>query len=280
MKPLPEINAIPLFKDVQEELIALLKDLSDQEWQSKTWSSRWNVKDVVAHLLDGDIRRLSLHRDHHTLPDPENPITDYNSLLNFLNTLNEKWVTAAKRISPRLLIELTEFLTPKVVTHLNELDPKGKALFPVDWAGEKESQNWFDIAREYTEKWHHQQQIREAVGRPLLTGQQWLHPLFETLIRAVPVVYNKHATDVEPTDISIQISGEVNDSWHLTNRSGSWELFKSDGDSAETKISMDDDTAWRIFTKNISEEEAIDRIQISGDQKKGQLVAKSVSYMK
>jgi hypothetical protein len=48
--------------------------------------------------------------------------------------------------------------------YLKSLDPFDKAVFSVAWAGEDESKNWFHIAREYTEKWHHQQQIRLAVG--------------------------------------------------------------------------------------------------------------------
>jgi hypothetical protein len=37
----------------------------------------------------------------------------------------------------------------------------------VAWAGEAESKNWFHVARDYSEKWHHQQQIREAVSQIL-----------------------------------------------------------------------------------------------------------------
>ena len=135
---------------------------SGEEWEDSTTSSKWNIKDVVAYLLDGDLRRLSLHRDKHKLPDLSDPINNYESLVGFLNDLNNTWVRASKRLSPRFLIELTEFTSPKVIQHFKNLDPKGTALFSAGWAGETESENWFDIARAYTEKWHHQQQIREA----------------------------------------------------------------------------------------------------------------------
>lgn len=32
------------------------------------------------------------------------------------------------------------------------LDPFAPAIFPVAWAGEQESFNWMDVARDYTEK--------------------------------------------------------------------------------------------------------------------------------
>jgi hypothetical protein len=34
----------------------------------------------------------------------------------------------------------------------------------VAWAGEAESTNLFDTAREYTERWHHDMQIRSPLG--------------------------------------------------------------------------------------------------------------------
>ena len=41
------------------------------------------------------------------------------------------------------------------------------AFFPSpEAAGEAVSANWFDVAREFTERWHHQQQIRLAIGGP------------------------------------------------------------------------------------------------------------------
>ena len=36
--------------------------------------------------------------------------------------------------------------------HLQALKPFDKAIFSVAWAGQDESENWFHIAREYTEK--------------------------------------------------------------------------------------------------------------------------------
>ena len=59
----------------------------------------------------------------------------------------------------------------------------------VAWAGDKQSPNWFDIAREYTEKWLHQQHIREAVGQPVLDERRWLFPVLDTFMRALPHVY-------------------------------------------------------------------------------------------
>ena len=85
-----------------------------------------------------------------------------------------------------MLIELLAQLGAEYTAFLHTLDPWAPAAFAVGWAGESESQNWFHIARDYTEKWHHQQQICEAVGdtAELLTPQ--LFRLFlETVLRGL-----------------------------------------------------------------------------------------------
>lgn len=280
MKPPSRIDAVPLFERVQEELLALLGDLSGEEWRAPTASASWDVKDVVAHLLDGDVRRLSLHRDGLEADAPPGAPDDYESLVAYLDELNATWIAAARRMSPGLLLELTAFTTPRVVAYLRELDPGGTARFSVAWAGESVSESWFDVAREYTEKWHHQQQIREAVGRPLLTGREWLRPLVSTLIRGVPPVYERHAGDVGTTRVGIEVGGSVGRRWLLTNEPGPWRLFEAEGDPVETRVAMDDDTAWRMLTNRLSGKEAVERLEVTGDRALGELVARTVSYMK
>lgn len=279
MRPLPRIDAVPLFAAVQEELIGLLEGLSDEEWRASTRSAAWDVKDVAAHLLDGDVRRLSLHRDGLVLAEPDG-IDGYEALVDYLDGLNETWVAAARRMSPRLIVELTALLTPRVVEHLRGLAPEGRARFPVAWAGEDTSENWFDVAREYTEKWHHQQQIREAVGRPLLTGRRWLRPLVATLVRGVPPVFERHAEGDGSTRVALVVGGVVEERWLLTDETGRWELFAPEGEEVGTRVTMSDDTAWRLFTRTISEEEAVERMEVTGDRALGELVARTVSYMK
>ena len=94
---------------------------------------------------------------------------DWASLVAGLNGLNEQWVTAMRRLSPRLMIDLLKSTGEQVNRYLLSLDPHSTGPV-VSWASPDPAPMWLHIAREYTERWHHQQQIREAVGRPLLTG--------------------------------------------------------------------------------------------------------------
>lgn len=164
MKPQPvtPIYTADLFLPRHRELIALLRSLGPDEWQLPTVAGDWRVRDVVAHLLDGHLRRISMQRDGHTLQSPHS-VADYGDLVRYLSQLNAEWVQAAERLSPTALIELLEYSGPAVARAIASVSPHAPALLGVAWTGEQQSEHWMDTGREYTERWHHQVQIWDAV---------------------------------------------------------------------------------------------------------------------
>jgi uncharacterized protein (TIGR03083 family) len=266
MKPVEPIFAADLFGEIHEELLTLLKSLSKEDWHKPTVAGAWQVRDIVAHLLDSDIRRLSFQRDQAPMVPPETPIESYSDLVGFLNQLNADWIKAAKRISPPLLIEFLAVTGAQVAALLKSIDPFAPALFSVAWAGEDASPHWFDVAREYTEKWHHQQQIRDAVGAPALYERKWLHPVLDAFVRALPRNYQATVAD-DGTEIVLRITGEAGGEWTLRKSGNDWLLFLGESADAACRIRLDQDTAWRLMTKGLSREQAAKRIEITGEEK-------------
>lgn len=264
MKAVEPIFVADLFGEIHEELLMLLRGLSAEDWYKPTVAGSWLVRDIAAHLLDSDIRRLSFQRDQALQVPPDTPIASYADLVGFLNQLNADWVKAAKRISPPLLIEFLSITGREVTKLFQSLDPFAPALFGVAWAGEETSANWFDIAREYTEKWHHQQQIRDAVGAPALYARKWLHPVLDTFMRALPVSYKNTLAEPE-TQLSFVITGEAGGGWTLVRRTDDWELFAGVADNVAARIEFDQDTAWRLMTKGLSRDAAAKRMAVTGD---------------
>jgi len=278
MKPVEPIFVAELFRQIHGELLSLLTGLSDDDWSKPTAARQWVVKDIAAHLLDGDIRRLSYQRDKAPMVPPASPIETYRDLVDFLNQLNADWVRAAKRISPRLLIEFLDVTGSQVCELFKSLDPFAPALFGVAWAGEQGSQNWFDIAREYTEKWHHQQQIRDAVGAAALTSRKWLFPVLDTFLRGLPHTYRDTEAD-EAASVAFIIAGEAGGVWTLKREDGAWKLYAGEGADSVCEVRMDQDTAWRLLTKGLSREEAAARIEITGDNRLGKPILGMLAVM-
>jgi hypothetical protein len=218
------------------------------------------VKDLAGHLLDTKLRRLSMHRDGHTMPLPEDAFA--NGLGAFVNAMNREGVSWLRRISPSILIEMHETYGHQLAVFFESLDPFAKAKIAVSWAGDEVSPNWFDIARELTEQWHHQQQIRDAVGRPPLY-RTFLAPVIDTFVRALPFTY-RGVDAPEETAITLRIT----DVWSLVREGSRWRLYADEATSPSTRITITGDVAWRLFTKQRVEHNA----RVEGDARYAQPV--------
>lgn len=256
-----------LFPPLHAELIALLRGLRADDWNRSTLCARWSVHDIAAHLLDDDLRRLSFHRDGHRPPaGPQGP--GEAALAAFINRLNAEWVTAAQRLSPRIIVDLLELTGPQVSALFASLDPFAPAHFGVSWAGEEQSANWFDVGRDYTERWLHQQQIRVAVGAPGLLERRWLGPVLDLFMRSLPHAYRA----VGRTDgqaIGVEITGEAGGKWTLCREAGQWLLYRGSVAHPDATVTMTDDTAWRLFSKALKTDAERARIALGGDQALG-----------
>ncbi|MDF3053158.1 MAG: hypothetical protein K0S19_1263, partial [Geminicoccaceae bacterium] len=155
LEPVGPVDLVPLFPGLHTALMGLLRSLHDRDWEQPTACALWSVKDIVTHLLDSCLRRLSFGRDGLDAT-PDRPIQSYADLVGYLNHLNALWVGASRRLSPRVLMDLMDWASPQLDQYFRSLDPNAPAAFGVAWAGEETSPNWFDIAREYTERWLHQ----------------------------------------------------------------------------------------------------------------------------
>ncbi|QNK63461.1 maleylpyruvate isomerase N-terminal domain-containing protein [Pedobacter sp. PAMC26386] len=58
------IKTVHLFPVLDKLLLELLPALTAEEWNLPTIAKLWTVKDITAHLLDGNLRMLSASRDH------------------------------------------------------------------------------------------------------------------------------------------------------------------------------------------------------------------------
>jgi uncharacterized protein (TIGR03083 family) len=271
------IQTIHLFNKLDQKLIELLKSLSEDEWNNRTLAKQWTVKDIASHLLDGNIRTISMLRDGHFGENP-GAINSYQDLVGFLNRLNADWVQATKRMSPSVLIELLEVTGREYAEQFSKLDPFKPAIFAVDWAGQKESPNWFHIAREYTEKWHHQQQIREAVNKPGIMAREFFFPLIDTFMQALPHTF-RNTQAKTGTAIEVVIPSESGGRWTMVRTDHGWVFQQNPTASPLVSISLDPDTAWKLFTKGMSSAEAEKKIKFEGDKELGKPILSMLSVM-
>lgn len=254
-----------LFHGLQEELVSLLSGLGAADWDRPTAAGAWTVRDVAAHLLDVDLRRLSISRDGHLLTPPA-PVDGYRGLVGYLDRLNAAWVAAARRISPTLLVQLLRFSGERVARHVESLDPFEPARLGVAWAGQETSPNWLDIGREYTERWHHQDQIREAIGAPGLTAARWLGPVVDISMRALPHAYRDVAADVGDT-VVVDVAGEAGGVWCLLRDDAGWALSRDPATAPRCRLTIDAEAAARLLLHRLPPLKGREAVRIDGDHR-------------
>ncbi len=275
MKTIPTLHLFPV---LDSKLIDLLKSLSKEDWNKQSIAPLWKVKDIAVHLLDGNIRTLSMLRDNYFGETPKN-ITSYHDMVQYLNRLNSDWIAAMKRVSPTVLIELLESTGKQYSDYLASLPPFEDATFSVGWAGETTSKNWFHIAREYTEKWHHQQQIRFAVGRDHeLYSKELYFPYLETSMRALPHHY-RNVKGLENDLIQFSIAGEGGGDWFLHFNGKQWSLVGTAISPPSCKVAIEGKIAWRIFTKGIDRTLAEKQVSIEGKIELGSKILDMIAVM-
>ena len=269
------IGVFDAWQEVNDRLLTLLRDLSPDDWRKPTVHPSRDVKDLAAHLLHGSLRRVTSIRDRYRRPSA--PIVTMHELIEFIQTDNRRFMTGMERVSPTIIVELIERYDPLVLDLLRNLDPDTDGL-PVAWAGETRSRMWFDIAREYTEKWHHQQQLRDATGRESLYEAHLLEPVLQTFARGLPFAFRDHVS-ADDNLIVIRTTGPVECQWTLLRNYDGWTLWEGGTDGASTEITVPADVAWRVWTKSMDCEAARELIQVAGDRSAVDPLLQFVSIM-
>src|SRR5579862_7641942 len=121
IEPLPPIFTAHLFPKIEAKLIDLLRSLTPEEWEKQTVAPKWKVKDVAAHLLDTQTRKLAAARRPAGSELPA--ITSPAELLALVNRLNEEGVRQYRRLTPDELISRMEAASAESTEYHQALDP-------------------------------------------------------------------------------------------------------------------------------------------------------------
>jgi hypothetical protein len=198
----------PLIAEIHGDLLGLLASLRDTEWAAPTEVGRWTAKDVALHLLDGDLAQLSIGRDGEL-----------------------GW----------LLIDLLRWSGEQVGQYYTTVDLTEQAH--VSWASDAGVPLWLHLAREMTERWAHQQHIRDAVGRPG-DHTRFLPAVLATFVWAFPHQYRPAAAPGTAVQLDFGSGGQ----WRLTRAAEGWALDEGTAQSPAAALRMPPHLAWRQLT--------------------------------
>lgn len=262
----PPHDYVSLFPTERSRLTRLLGALTADEWRRPTPCPGWSVLDLACHLLGDDLGALARHRDGHfgTAPPPG---TTSEGFPAWLDALQDDWVRATRRISPRTVTGLLAWAGPQVAAAFAAQDPAASSA-SVSWASGDLVPAWLDHARELSEYWIHRQQVHQALGRPSDLAQDLAAPVLDALRWAWP--YRLSLASLAVTgpgaSVTIRVTGEVPRTWHLVagGAAGSglavasggggasgWEYRDEPGARTVATLAMTTGQAWRLLTNNL-----------------------------
>lgn len=264
MVPSPEhpVEIAALFATERACLVDLLTTVADEEWQQPTPCPEWTVLGLCCHLVGDDFSLLSRHRDgYHGTPAPEGLAEA--EFIEWIDKLQIEWVHAARRLSPRLVVDLLDWAGPHLVDVFEQQDPEARTA-SVSWAGPDPVPVSLDQVRELSEYWIHRQQLLQALSRPPDLRADLLGPILDGLRWAYP--YRLAAIGAQPGDfVSIEITGPVTASWLLVATGETWTFRTEPASRHVANLSMTTDQAWRLLTNNLPADEH-PSLQLSGDE--------------
>lgn len=242
----PPGDVVQLVRLERARLVELLRSLSSEDWRRATPCPAWDVLGLVIHLVGNDLGVIARLRDHHHgTPAPDG--LDEATFVGWLDDLQIEWVHAARRISPRLAVDLLEWLGRALVDTFAAQDPRSRTA-RVSWASTSAVPVWFDQARELTEAWIHRQQLREAVGRPSDLGEDLAGPVLDALRWAFP---HRLRAEVEGTgSVEIVITEPFRRTWRLVTGDDGWMFAEDAAATPSAVVSLTAEQAWRLLTNN------------------------------
>jgi len=264
---------VALFEDVWGDTITLCEGLTDEQWALPTDCPGWTVQDNVAHMI-GTERMLS--GDQPEAP----PVDGAPHVRNDIGKANEQWI-ASYRDRPGSAV-LDEF---RAVT-AGRLDAL-RALTPEDWEREgftPEGPGPYRLfmAIRVFDCWYHDQDIREAVGRPgYLEGPVADLSLGRIPPKGLPYVVGKKAGAPPDSTVVFEVAGSpaIVAAVHVPPE-GRAVLLDAPPDNPTVTLAMDRRTFSRLAGGRWTGERAraVGVVGVEGDRSLGDRIVDSMAF--
>jgi len=156
---IPKDRTVAALGEVWASLDEVLSSLSDDEWHTATPLAGWDVQDNVAHII-GTEEMLN------GVPAPAIEIDRgaRDHIRNDIGEFNEQWIEALRPMNPSMVLDRFREITAqrrRVLSELSQDDWDAETFTP---AGQDTYGRFMQIR--VFDCWLHEQDIRDAVGRP------------------------------------------------------------------------------------------------------------------
>lgn len=180
-------------------IVDLAERLEGSEWGLSTACPGWTVQDNVAHVIGIEAMLLGRPTPEVTLPD------DLPHVRNDVGRVNEQWIQAYRSRTPAdVLVDLRGAVAERraALAGMDQAAFEAESFTP---AGQDTYGRFMRIRT--MDIWMHEQDIREAVGRPGHDAGAAAEAALDEMTAALGFVVGKRAGAPEGTSLRFELTG-------------------------------------------------------------------------
>jgi uncharacterized protein (TIGR03083 family) len=155
---IPKDRTVAALREIWASLSELLGELSDDEWSAASPLPGWTVQDNVSHIIGTEAMLLG-QSNPDEIDREANP-----HVKNDIGAFNEAWVESLRSLSPSEMLSRFREVTDARLASLDQMSEDEWNAESFTPAG-KDTYGRFMQIRAF-DCWLHEQDIRDAVGRP------------------------------------------------------------------------------------------------------------------
>lgn len=257
----------------------LLTDLPAEEWRTPTVLPGWDVMANVAHIVGTEAMLAGAD------PPPDlDDVTSRPHVRNDIGGFNETWVSALADEAPAAVLDRLRTLTTERLTALRAMDTEawdaeGFTPAGLDTHGRFMRIRVFDC-------WMHEQDIRDAVGRPGHTRGPAVELAVDELESAMGFVVGKRAGAPSGATVTFALHGGRPDSTtddgvdrqiHVAVAERASVVAALDG-PATAIIRTDVHTFSRLAGGRTTADAVADAVTVDGDEALGHRIVANLAY--
>ena len=275
-------SASALTAQLSEEWDALLslgEELSDDDWDRPTPCPGWSVAAQYAHMIGTE--SMLLGRPNPDV-DPRRP----DHVLNDIGGFNEVWVVAlAGRARKDVLADFAEVTSARLaaLSAMTEDDFAAPSWTPV---GKADYRRFMQVR--VFDCWVHEQDIRDAVGRPGHEEGPAAEQSLDEIVRALGFVLGKKAGLGADQTVTLRLTGPTERELNVEVVDGRARVVErlTGGDEATTTLSLSSSALARLACGRVDPDEVlagtasghIGGVGFSGDEDLGRRIVSNLAF--
>lgn len=253
-------------------LVELCTTMDLDQWHQETDCPGWTVADQVAHVVGTEQLLLG------TQQPPEEPAGARPShVRNDIGALNERWVRHYRAVGTE---QLTADLRSVTTQRLDQLRAMDEAAFDApSWTpiGQATYRRFMQIR--VFDCWTHEQDVREAIGRPGHGDGPAAEQALDEVVRALGYLVGKKAAAPEGSAVTVELSGPLPRRLHVAVTSRAAVVEELDGPPT-TILRASSALFMRVACGRRPASDALSRgeITLGGDTELGRRIATSLAF--